>query len=40
MEQMAAACLQIVYEKLTAYEFDMDNRKFPVSYVARESCPD
>ena len=40
MEQMAAACLQIVYERLTAYEFDMDNRKFPVSYVARESCPD
>ncbi len=40
MEQMAAACLQIVYERLTAYEFDMDNRKFSVSYVARESCPD
>lgn len=40
MEQMAAACLQMVYERLTAYAFDMETRKFPVSYVARESCPD
>lgn len=40
MERMAAACLKIVYEKLTAYEPDINSHKFPVEYVARESCPD
>lgn len=40
MEQMAASCLQIVYERLTSYSFQTNSTQFPVVYVARESCPE
>lgn len=39
MEEMAAACLQKIYESLTSFDFSISSTEYPIQYIARESCP-
>lgn len=40
MEKMADACLQRLYRSMTKMDDTVDSISFPVSYIARESCPE
>lgn len=40
MEDMAAACLKSVYEKITNSDSAPGSMEFPIHYIARESCPE
>ena len=40
MEDMAAACLKSVYEKITNSDSAPGSMEFQIHYIARESCPE
>lgn len=40
MENMAAACLRTVYTFLSNGEYNASTFELPISYIARESCPE
>lgn len=40
MEDMAAACLNKLYEAISLFNNNIESIEFPVHYIPRESCPD
>ncbi len=38
MEEMAEACLTLLYTRITSFDMEIHTKKFDVKYIARESC--
>ena len=38
MEEMAAACLMMLYQRITSFDTAVISQQMEVRYLARESC--